>query len=283
MVIKRYFTLINILLVTGIIYLGISGIYKLMAVRMTDPDAGAPERPQSNQAARDGDRISMDRYETIVSRNLFQTEADSKPETRSVDLEALKQTELNLRLWGTVAGSGQRAYAVIEDRAKKTQDLYRVGDSIQGAEIRMIFREKVVLNVNGRDEVLQMEERSGAEPGRPAVASKIPPESPESVSVPRERVDDATGNINELMKQARIRPHFQDGKPAGLVITRIQDNSIFSDMGLENGDVIVGVDGNPIQSVDDALQLYQGMKESSGVKLQIVRQGQEQAIEYRIQ
>jgi len=158
-----------------------------------------------------------------------------------------------------------------------------VGDNIQGAEIRMIFREKVVLNVNGRDEVLRMEERSGAEPGRPAVASKTPPESPESVSVPRERVDDATGNINELMKQARIRPHFQDGKPAGLVITRIQDNSIFSDMGLENGDVIVGVDGNPIQSVDDALQLYQGMKESSGVKLQIVRQGQEQAIEYRIQ
>lgn len=101
--------------------------------------------------------------------------------------------------------------------------------------------------------------------------------------MPRTRIDDATDNINELMKQARIRPHFQDGKPAGLVITRIQDNSIFSEMGLENGDVIVGVDGNPIQSVDDALQLYQGMKESSGVKLQIVRQGQEQAIEYQIQ
>jgi len=43
------------------------------------------------------------------------------------------------------------------------------------------------------------------------------------------------------------------------------------------------VDGNPIQSVDDALQLYQGMKESSEVKLQVVRQGQEQSIEYRIQ
>jgi len=283
MAMKRYLTLINILLVTGIIYLGISGIYKLMAVRMTDPDAGAPVLPRSNQAARDGDRISMDRYETIVSRNLFQTEADSKPESRSVNLEALKQTELNLRLWGTVAGSGQRAYAVIEDRSSKTQDLYRVGDSIQGAEIRMIFREKVVLNVNGRDEVLRMEERSGTAPGRPVEASRTRPESPESVSMPRTRIDDATGNINELMKQARIRPHFQDGKPAGLVITRIQDNSIFSDMGLENGDVITGVDGNPIQSVDDALQLYQGLKESSGVKLQIVRQGQEQAIEYRIQ
>ena len=214
MAMKRYLTLINILLVTGIIYLGISGIYKLMAVRMTDPDAGAPERPRSNQAARDGARLSMDRYEPIVSRNLFQTEADSKPETRSVDLEALKQTELNLRLWGTVAGdNGQRAYAVIEDRAKKTQDLYRVGDSIQGAEIRMIFREKVVLNVNGRDEVLQMEERSGAGPGKPVEASRTRPESPESVSMPRTRIDDATGNINELMKQARIRPHFQDGKP----------------------------------------------------------------------
>lgn len=283
MVMKRYLTLINILLVTGIIYLGISGIYKLMAVRMMDPEAGAPELPRSKHAALDGARLSMDRYETIISRNLFQTEADSKPESRSVNLEALKQTELNLRLWGTVASNVQRAYAVIEDRSRKTQDLYRVGDSIQEAEIRMIFREKVVLNVNGRDEILRMEERSGTGPGRPAGVSRTRPESPESVSMPRTRIDDATDNINELMKQARIRPHFQDGKPAGLVITRIQDNSIFSEMGLENGDVIVGVDGNPIQSVDDALQLYQGMKESSGVKLQIVRQGQEQAIEYQIQ
>ena len=281
---KRYFTLINILLVTGIIYLSISGVYKLMALRITDPDVIAAERLPTNHAIRDETKLSMDRYEPIASRNLFQTEADSKPETRSIDLESLKQTELNLKLWGTVAGgTGQRAYAVIEDLARKTQDLYKVDDSIQGAEIRMIFREKVVLNVNGRDEVLRMEERSDAVPGGPTVVPQTRPKSPESVDVPRARIDDATGNINELMKQARLRPHFQGGKPAGLVITRIQDNSIFSDMGLQNGDVIVGVDGNPIQSVDDALQLYQGMKESSEVKLQVVRQGQEQSIEYRIQ
>ncbi|MDD2317229.1 MAG: type II secretion system protein GspC [Desulfobacterales bacterium] len=281
---KRYFTLINILLVTGIIYLSISGVYKLMAVRRTDLNAVTVERPPSNHAIRDEAKLSMDRYKPIVSRNLFQTGADSQPETRSIDLEALKQSELNLKLWGTVAGgTGQRAYAVIEDQTRKTQDLYKVDDSIQGAEIRMIFREKVVLNVNGRDEVLRMEERSDAEPGRPAEVPQTRPESPERVSVPRERVDNATGNINELMKQARLRPHFQGGKPAGLIITRIQDDSIFSDMGLQNGDVLVGVDGNPIQSVDDALQLYQGMKESSEVKLHIVRQGQEQSIEYRVQ
>jgi general secretion pathway protein C len=281
---KRYFTLINILLVTGIIYLSISGVYKLMAVRRTDLNAVTVERPPSNHAIHDEAKLSMDRYKPIVSRNLFQTGADSQPETRSIDLEALKQSELNLKLWGTVAGgTGQRAYAVIEDQTRKTQDLYKVDDSIQGAEIRMIFREKVVLNVNGRDEVLRMEERSDAEPGRPAEVPQTRPESPERVSVPRERVDNATGNINELMKQARLRPHFQGGKPAGLIITRIQDDSIFSDMGLQNGDVLVGVDGNPIQSVDDALQLYQGMKESSEVKLHIVRQGQEQSIEYRVQ
>ena len=53
------------------------------------------------------------------------------------------------------------------------------------------------------------------------------------------------------------RPHFTAGKSDGLLLYGIQPDSLFRKMGIKNGDIIMGVDGNEIESVDDALALYE--------------------------
>ena len=58
---------------------------------------------------------------------------------------------------GTVTSDADASYAIIEDKNKKDQNLYRIGDTIQNATVKEIFRETVVLNVQGKDEVLQIE------------------------------------------------------------------------------------------------------------------------------
>ena len=83
------------------------------------------------------------------------------PESAKVDIEALQETDLQLKLWGTVTGNGQNAYAVIEDVKQRVQQLYHVEDAIQDAIVKEIHREKVILEVNGSLEVLQMEEIQG--------------------------------------------------------------------------------------------------------------------------
>jgi general secretion pathway protein C len=85
------------------------------------------------------------------------------------------------------------------------------------------------------------------------------------------------------MKQIRIRPNFKNGKPDGLRLTGIRPNSIFYNMGLKSGDVIMGVDGKNIESVDDALKFYQSLQSSSRVQLQIKRRGRLKTIDYRIE
>ena len=85
------------------------------------------------------------------------------------------------------------------------------------------------------------------------------------------------------MKQIRIRPHFKDGNPDGLTISGIRSKSIFSEMGLRNGDVIIGVDGNNIESVDDALKLYENLQSATGVQVQVRRRGQLRTIDYKIE
>ena len=54
-------------------------------------------------------------------------------------------------------------------------------------------------------------------------------------------------------------------------------------MGLRNGDVIIGVDGTTIESVDDALKLYENLQSSTAVQVQLRRRGQLKTIDYKIE
>jgi general secretion pathway protein C len=53
-------------------------------------------------------------------------------------------------------------------------------------------------------------------------------------------------------------------------------------MGLRNGDIITGVDGSEISSVDDALKLVDGLKSASSLSVQLKRRGRQKNIEYNI-
>lgn len=41
-----------------------------------------------------------------------------------------------------------KTYAVIEEAKTRKQNLYRVGDTVENATVKMVLREKVVLNVD---------------------------------------------------------------------------------------------------------------------------------------
>jgi general secretion pathway protein C len=49
-----------------------------------------------------------------------------------------------------------------------------------------------------------------------------------------------------------------------------------------NGDILTGIDGRSIHSIDDALSLYNGLKNSDGLSLQINRRGRPYAMNYVI-
>jgi general secretion pathway protein C len=228
-------------------------------------------------------------YRTIVERNLFNTKTGVESAPEKLDLEALKPTDLKLRLLGTVSGDKKDTYAVIEEVGKKQQHLYRVGDTIQNATVKTILREKVVLHVNGEDEILAIEKKSGKSSSANYAGKSFSPTlnqkdaTLEKISLQRTQIDAAVQDINSLMKQVRIRPHFTNGEPDGLRLTGIRPNSIFYRMGLKSGDVITGVDGKDIVSVDDALKLYQNLQSSSDLKVDIKRMGRSKTLEYHIE
>ncbi|MCD6586679.1 MAG: PDZ domain-containing protein [Desulfobacteraceae bacterium] len=299
---KNLFSILNIALVTVLLFFSVKLSYQVLSAKLfqiSSPDLAAlvDPGPYIRHANTPTDRPikKMSDYQSITHRDLFKTKDDVKSEklTSDIELDKLQQTSLNLKLFGTITGGrSDQDYAVIEDTQKRKQGLYKKGDAIQNAEIKRVLRKKVVLNVNGKDEILLMEEdKSKQTQKRKKPFSRIDAESPlgderfdtsETLSIDREKINRSLKNINQLMSQVKIRPHFKDGKPDGLLLSHVKHNSIFKDMGLQNGDIVKGVNGKEIQSVDDALKFYDNLKSSASVELQIERKGQQSTINYQI-
>lgn len=284
---KHIFMLIDIILITTACYLCVNGFYKLLS-----GDKGSTSSfLSSDRKSMVGDTISesnkpLAHYKNIVSRNLFNTKAVAGKTDTKLDLEKLKQTDLKLKLWGTVTGQAGSSYAVIEETGNRKQNLFRVGDEIQNATVKAIHREKVVLDVDGRDEVLAMEKVSSSRSSGVRHTARTGSSGASSqgmkISLQRSQIDAAMENVTDLMSQIKVRPHFTDGKPDGIMLSSIQPRSIFRRMGLRSGDIITGVDGKEIESVDDALQFYENLSSSSNLKLQLKRRGRETTIDYAI-
>lgn len=272
----------------GAVYFSVNAFYKIS----TSPlDHYSPSKIATRQVItpKETPYQPLTYYQVIIERNLFDTETETDQQPEKLDLEALEPTDLKLKLLGTVAGDKNDTYAVIEEAGKRKQNLYRIGDKIQTATVKMILREKVILNVNGKDEVLGIEKvsesrkTSGYSKKLEAFTKTPQKTTSKNITLKRSQIDTAVKDINGLMKQIRIRPHFTNGEPDGLRLTGIRPNSIFYKMGLKSGDIITAVDGKDIESVDDALEFYKSLQSSSKVQLKLKRRNRLQTLDYNIE
>lgn len=103
-----------------------------------------------------------DDYRIILSRNIFRALLEAGDRSghsgSGDDLDDLEETKLRLVLLGTVTGGKDDARAIIRDEKTKLEDLYQTGSEVQGAIIGRISRGKVVLQVNGREEILTIKD-----------------------------------------------------------------------------------------------------------------------------
>ncbi len=295
---KQYGPILNLCFITIFAWTGVTLFYRT-GVRLLD-DGMMPATNGPAEAPKSGETtvLPLSRYSAIEKRNLFNTEdkdaaaaaAAAKPDP--VPVEPAQITQLKLKLWGTVVGDIDTPYAIVEGKGRK-HELYREGDFIRDekdVKLEKILKTEIRLNVGGKYEVLKMEdsEKSLASAGNddappaPFPGVETPPDA-QRVSMQRAEIEKAMGNINDLMKQARIRPHFTDGQPDGLTLSRVQRDSLFTKLGLRSGDIITGVDGQDIRTVDDALKFYNSLKSASSATLQIRRGGSQKTVEYNIE
>jgi general secretion pathway protein C len=277
---QRYLTLFNLVALGVISYVGVNLFYLITTAYLRGFDSQEEIIYLAPDVKEQG-KPSKAFYQAIVDRNIFVT-AEAEPEETSVEeVEELEPTSLKIALLGTVVGGPQDGFAVIEEKDKRKQGLYRVGDSVQGATVKRILRGRVVLSVDEKDEILMMAEEPASR-GEPESPEKPSPEKEATVVVKRSEVDESLRNVHQLLSQVRIRPHFTDGVADGLVVSNIKPDSIFARMGLRNGDIVQGLNGRNIQTPDDVMEMYERLKSGSRLAVQVMRNGEEKIINYQI-
>jgi len=272
----KYRPFLILLAITILSYLLVSIFYRVLGAhleRIPGEERASIEKTLPPKAP---EKPPMDFYAMISERNLFGTTGKVILKGQ-IDIDTLEPTKLTLTLLGTVAGGQGFDYAVIEEADKKKQGLFRVGDTVASATIVKIMRGMVVLRVEDKDEILSMEEKTGTDEQG---AEKPASQTGSAVVVRKTEIDEALTDMGQLLAQARIQPFFSGGKSSGFIISRIKKGSIFQKMGMQNGDIIQGVNGQPIQSPDEMMELYNGLKSGSAISLRIKRRGKEQDLKY---
>jgi general secretion pathway protein C len=145
---KRYFWLVYLLLVTVIAAVGADLTKSYVSARLAAPRTLAPT--QTSTTPQQPTPTTLDDYQVIDKRNIFNaTPAPPSPEPQpqpqpQPQLQPVP-TQLQLKLVGTVAGADSQYFAIIEDLSKRgTQALYHIGDIVQNAVVAEIRRMCVV-------------------------------------------------------------------------------------------------------------------------------------------
>ncbi len=281
---KSLFTILNLFFIAAMAYCLVeTGYNNLVPQNFTLPGQKVYNiKAQTLNSGQNKQGIDKKLTNIIVKKNLFKVEIEQKDEPL-VELEkeekkseTLEPTKLKLVLWGTVTGQ-ENVYAVIEDKKVRKQALYQIGDLIQGAELKKILRNKVILLFQGKDQFLEVQANSRNDTGFRNLKETLPVEA---VPVKRALDHDALDDIGSIMRQIKFRPHFSEGEPDGLMVYGIRPNSVFREIGLRNGDIIKDVNGVAIVSKNDVSGLFAEIEDQEYLKITLFRRGKVKELTY---
>lgn len=195
-------------------------------------------------------------------------------------------------LVGTITGPQAYSWAILQEKGSRKQQVYRIHGDIDGGKILSVSRRQIEIEREGKKEVLPLSvEEAGLRspappPASPGTASSKGEEvkklSANRYLVNREDVAGAVGDVNRFMTQARLKPHFEMGRPAGYSVSEIIPGSLMEKLGLKNNDVVKKVNGMAISRPEEVMQAYAQLQRDSNIEVEIERGGRSEILRYEI-
>jgi general secretion pathway protein C len=98
----------------------------------------------------------------------------------------------------------------------------------------------------------------------------------------REDLGEQMENLGQFMKESRLTPHFSGGQADGFMISSLPKNSLLERMGLRNGDILKGINGQRFSSMEEVLQIYQQLQSQPTLQLEIERGRRPETLTYEV-
>jgi type II secretion system protein C len=234
-------------------------------------------------------------YNAITDRDIFNL---APPPAAAATAE-----NLNVHLLGTSFLTAGKPFVIIEDQSGQ-QNLYRKGDESPGVgPVLEIQRNRAIVLHNGHrvtldippglglppepDEPLYRRRRGLKQPrplamGGGAGLRGVRELGPHKYALARATVVSDLQNPAPLLTQIRAVPNMQHGSPNGFRLSEIEPGSVFDQIGLEDGDLLTSVSGQPVGDPIKAISMLQTLGDQSSVTINVIRDGAPVQINYTI-
>jgi general secretion pathway protein C len=254
--------------------------------------------PQAASAAAphvelEGDKLAK-AFDVPLPKPAAASDVQAAPQRKSWDAVPARSS-LHAILVGTAVANPPR-YSLCQLTNTDTNEtlVYAVGDKFMGARVYAIDRDRVLVDNDGRNEYI---DNSAAGPINLGVTAMPPPGvvgpqadqggvrqlSENQYVVARTELNGALANLSQLATQARIVPSFKNGVANGFKLFSIVPDSLYSKIGIQNGDVIRRINGYEMNSPDKALEIYQKLRDANRIEIEIERRGETLRKSYSIE
>lgn len=305
-IIKKYFWVLGVIVVITCAFFIAKAANHVAEAKLLGDPRKAPAiprileaQPQAVASVHSKDGAPM------AARNMFCSDCtppvEAQPATN--DPSQIAITSLPLVLVATnVSDDVKYSFAtVFQNNESQRQGGFYVGDSVPGAgAIKEIHYKYIDFDNNGRTERLVL---LGVAPpmvaATPAVTSDTPAVenkdemqaaldsgirkiSDNNYEIDKALVEKVLANPMAVAKGARVVPAMKDGKPAGFKLYAIRPDSVYSKLGLSNGDTIDSINGLELNSAEKALEVYTKLREANALQLNVTRRGKPVELKYSI-
>jgi type II secretory pathway component PulC len=158
---QRFLLLGNILLSGLIIWVGVPIVTTWASSRRAgDWFLSVPSKMSMPKDLTSAKGKRLEDYALITARDFFHTTNEMSKTAGKNQADEIKVTDLNIELKGTVVGDGKESYAFILDRGSRKEEVYYVNDFVMGTRVVKIMKDRIILNVDGREEALLVVEET---------------------------------------------------------------------------------------------------------------------------
>jgi general secretion pathway protein C len=237
-------------------------------------------------------------FNTIISRNIFSSDGIIPPALQGAggggerDLPPIPST-LQLTLVGTLVHSNpEKSIAAIDVKSKNQVLSFTPTKEIEGlATVEKVERMKVIIRNLNTNRLEYLEIKADAKVSFGASARTTPGGGGDLVKkisdnefqITKSNLQAQLNNLPDLLRQAKAMPAYDaSGNIYGFRITQIEPGSIYTQLGIENGCVITGVNENPITSAQQAMEMYATLKSSANVQIQTECEGRRSTKKYNV-
>lgn len=212
------------------------------------------------------------------------------PDIRSVPAVVFENGAL--KLVGTaVARNPQHSVAVIEDQENRRQRLVHEGDRAGRMMIKRILRDQVVIDAGNGEKSVKIGialakgwglPSAGNESSAATAAGKGIGSRQRRYAIQHKTARAAFADPEKVLDDIEITPGRLFNRKTGFRIAAFGPESIFSEIGLRSGDLVLGINGREITGPEKAAAVFKTIGDGGEIDLQVRRRARTYRIRLQV-